>query len=84
MTPVESVAKAIYLDRNGAGGTPWGRLPNAHKAPYISDAKAAITTLAQCMTFEMVQAAKQAPQHDIAWAITCAIRAALKGEPHGD
>ena len=75
MTPVEQVAKAIYLDRNGAGEAPWGRLPGDHKAPYISDAKAAINSLAQCMTFKMVQEAKQASQHGIAWAITSAILA---------
>ena len=53
MTPVGSVAKAIYLDRNGEGGTPWGHLPDDHKAPYISDAKAAIRALAENVTDEM-------------------------------
>lgn len=42
---IERVAKAIRDDRNGSGGTPWGHLPNSHKAPYLSDARAAIEAM---------------------------------------
>ncbi len=42
---VERVAKAIYIGRNGGGVAPWGRLPLAHKAPYIVDARIAIQTM---------------------------------------
>jgi hypothetical protein len=38
---IERMAKAIYESRNGRGCRSWGTLPNAHKAPYLTDAKAA-------------------------------------------
>jgi hypothetical protein len=40
---VEAVAVAIYQGRNGKGCVHWGRLPHSHQAPYLSDARAAIT-----------------------------------------
>lgn len=45
MTPQERIAKAIYEGRNGAGCKPWEKLPQAHKAPYMADAEAAIKAL---------------------------------------
>lgn len=38
----ERIARAIYEDRNGAGCVPWSRRDRAHKAPYLSDALAAM------------------------------------------
>lgn len=38
----ETVAKAIYEARNGRGYKPWSLLPSSHKAPYLTDATAAI------------------------------------------
>lgn len=43
--PVETVAKAIYEQRNGLGAMPWSRRDGAHKKPYRSDAQAAIDAL---------------------------------------
>lgn len=40
---VEAVARAIYEDRNGKGCKAWAHQPKAHQAPYMSDARAAIT-----------------------------------------
>ena len=42
---VEVMARAIYEKRNGAGCTPWSRLPKSHQDPYRSDARAAIDAL---------------------------------------
>lgn len=42
---VERVARAIYESRNGAGAIPWSRRDGAHKAPYLSDAHAAIEAM---------------------------------------
>ena len=42
MRMIERVARAIYEKRNGAGCVPWSRRDGAHKAPYLSDARAAI------------------------------------------
>ena len=38
MNMQERIARGIYERRNGKGCTPWSRLPNAHRAPYLSDA----------------------------------------------
>jgi ABC-type Fe2+-enterobactin transport system substrate-binding protein len=43
--PLEEVARAIYLDRNGAGAMSWSRLAGSHKAPYRADAQAALKQL---------------------------------------
>lgn len=45
MTMVETVARAIYEGRNGAGCRPWSRLPRSHREPYLGDARAAILAL---------------------------------------
>lgn len=45
MTMVERVARAIYEKRNGAGCKPWSIQTNAHRAPYLDDAKAAIEAM---------------------------------------
>lgn len=45
MTKIEEVARAIYEKRNGHGCKAWGHQPNSHKAPYLSDARAAIETM---------------------------------------
>lgn len=42
---VEQVARAIYEGRNGRGCVPWGRLPHAHRAPYLADARVAIEAM---------------------------------------
>jgi hypothetical protein len=42
---VSRVAKRIYEKRNGAGCKPWGRLPPAHRDPYLGDAMAAIEAM---------------------------------------
>lgn len=55
-TMIERVAQAIYEDRNGRGCIPWNRLPAAHKAPYLSDARAAIEAMRE-PTETMVAAA---------------------------
>lgn len=44
-TMLERVARAIYEGRNGAGCVPWSRRPKAHRAPYLSDARAAIEAM---------------------------------------
>jgi len=40
---IETMARAIYNGRNGPGCTSWGRLPGRHKAPYLGDARAALS-----------------------------------------
>lgn len=45
MTMVERVAKNIYEGRNGRGCVPWSRRSGGHKAPYLSDARAAIEAM---------------------------------------
>lgn len=42
MGMVEKVARAIYMGRNGHGCKPWGSQTDAHKAPYLTDAKNAM------------------------------------------
>ena len=42
---IEHVAKAIYHARNGAACKPWSAQPDAHKKPYLLDAKAAISAM---------------------------------------
>lgn len=41
----ERVARAIYESRNGRGCTPWARIAGSHKAPYLSDAIAAMKAM---------------------------------------
>lgn len=45
MTKIEEVARAIYEGRNGPGARPWAHLQSGHKAPYRTDARAAIEAL---------------------------------------
>jgi len=45
MTKLEEIARAIYEGRNGSGCKAWGRLPDAHKAPYRSDALYAVRAM---------------------------------------
>ncbi len=42
---LEAAARAIYEGRNGRGCVPWARLPDSHKAPYRSDADAAMRAI---------------------------------------
>ena len=42
---IERVGRAIYESRNGPGCKPWALLPKSHKAPYLSDATAALRAL---------------------------------------
>jgi hypothetical protein len=42
MSKEEAVAKAIYEGRNGAACKFWKLITEAHKAPYLADASAAI------------------------------------------
>lgn len=42
---IERCAKAIYEKRNGSGCKPWSLQTKTHKAPYLDDAKAAVTEL---------------------------------------
>lgn len=44
-TMIERVAQAIYEDRNGRRCIPWNKLLAAHKAPYLSDVRAAIEAM---------------------------------------
>lgn len=57
---IERVAKAIYESRNGAGCRAWGTLPGAHKAPYLDDARAALSSIRE-PTPGMVDAAHAVP-----------------------
>lgn len=41
----ERIARAIYESRNGAGCVSWDRRDRAHKAPYLSDALAAMKAM---------------------------------------
>jgi hypothetical protein len=57
---VEIVAWEICKGRNGANCLPWARLPASHKAPYLTDARAAISAIYVAMkdpTPEMCNAA---------------------------
>lgn len=45
MSMITRVARAIYEDRHGKGCVPWSRRSSAHKAPYLSDARAAIKAM---------------------------------------
>ena len=42
---INRVAKSIYESRNGNGCKPWRPLGAAHKAPYLSDAQAALEAM---------------------------------------
>lgn len=42
---VERVAAAIYFARNGPGAVTWSLRDATHKAPYRTDARAAISAL---------------------------------------
>ncbi|MCR5876982.1 hypothetical protein [Phenylobacterium sp. J367] len=42
---IQTVARRIYEKRNGAGCTPWSRLPRSHQEPYLGDARAAIEAM---------------------------------------
>jgi hypothetical protein len=42
---IETMARAIVIDRNGANCLPWSRLPASHQKPYLSDATAALSAL---------------------------------------
>lgn len=42
---VNTVAKAIYEKRNGPGALAWAHVVKSHKAPYLSDARAAIEAM---------------------------------------
>ncbi len=55
MDMIETVAKAIYEGRNGAGCKPWSRLPSGHKAPYLGDAMIALEAMRE-PTPEMIRA----------------------------
>ena len=57
----ERIARAIYEGRNGRGCAPWGRVAGAHKAPYFSDALAAMRAMRE-PTRAMIDAAYAA--HD--------------------
>lgn len=45
MTMIERVARAIYEESDWSREQPWGNLPNAHRVPYLADAKAAIEAM---------------------------------------
>lgn len=55
---IVDVARAIYEKRNGAGCKPWSRLPQAHRDPYMTDARAAITAMRE-PTPAMLEAAAE-------------------------
>lgn len=42
---IERIAKAIYEKRNGAGCHPWRYRTSTHKAPYLTDASAALEAM---------------------------------------
>lgn len=42
---VERAAKAIYERRNGSGCRAWASLPDAHRGPYRTDARAAMEAI---------------------------------------
>lgn len=64
-TMVERVARAIYEKRNGAGAIPWSRRDKSHKAPYLTDARAAI---------EIIQPlVERAFRDGIAYASNCTV-----------
>lgn len=48
----ETVARAIYEARNGAGCKPWSRQSDAHKAPYLADADAALLAMGKIVAKE--------------------------------
>lgn len=64
-TMIERVARALYEDRFGPSVAPWSQLKDAHKAPYISDARAAIAAMRE-PTERMAQAGDDL--HDFASA----------------
>lgn len=80
MTKIEEVAKAIYEGRNGSGCKAWGRLPKAHREPYILDALNAVHEMREpnAVMIEAMDdhAGTIAPQY----AYEAAIDAALSGE----
>lgn len=58
---IEKVARAIYEKRNGPGCYAWGLRPKAHKEPYLSDARAALSVVSEAMR-------QVSPEMVAAWA----------------
>lgn len=42
---IEAAAKAIYLQRNGHGGTAWEKINTQHREPYRKDVRAVATAI---------------------------------------
>lgn len=62
----ERIARAIYESRNGAGCVSWARRDRAHKAPYLSDALAAMKAMRE-PTPEIVDAGSDFIEFTEAW-----------------
>lgn len=76
MSMIERVAKAVYEGRNGKGCTAWGHLQNAHKAPYLTDARAAIEAMRE-PTHEMGIAGMNADDRRTGFETCCHIYRAM-------
>lgn len=63
----EEIAMAIYMDRNGRGCVPWSRRDAAHKAPYLSDARAVLALFAPALA-EKEREARENYQDALAYA----------------
>lgn len=66
MNMQERIARSIYERRNGKGCTPWSRLPNSHRAPYLSDADAALDSLMAPTPGMKAAAARSVGNYDLA------------------
>lgn len=85
-TMLERVARAIYEDRNGARCIPWSRQGAVYRAPYLSDARAALRAMRDPSDEMMVSLGKmcqqvgRAPTLNEGWKTM--IEAALSEGPH--
>lgn len=80
MNMQERIARNIYERRNGKGCTPWSRLPNAHRDPYLIDADAALDALMIPTSGMKAAAARKVGNYDLAHdGLVLAIRAAKDG-----
>lgn len=56
---IETAAKAIYLQRNGHGGTPWEKIHTQHREPYRKDVKAVMAVIEHAREYDANLAAIQ-------------------------
>lgn len=81
MNMQERIARNIYERRNGKGCTPWSRLPNSHRDPYLIDAEAALDALRTPTTGMLAAATRKVGNYDLAHdGFAQAILAAKEGQ----